>query len=80
MFNEETFTGLLKKITHADDFVTLIFKLPTGEYAHTFTGPKYRNYRFWKDYRIGDEITGLKWHDRNKKRIDADCPPAPKDE
>ena len=67
-------TGKLIRITPSGDFVTLLFKLGPKEYAHTFTGERYRNYKVWSEFKIGDELDGLRWSDAKKKRIDADSP------
>lgn len=66
--------GKLIRITHSGDFVTVLFKLGVKEYGFTYTGEQYRNYSTWKQFKIGDEVDGLKWNDEKKRRIDADSP------
>ncbi len=74
MTSTESFTGTLTKITQHDKFDTYSFKLSdsNGGFGLTYTGPNYRNYANWKDYKIGDTVEGLTWKNKQKKLIDAD--------
>jgi hypothetical protein len=74
MLKENNFTGSLIKITQNDKFVTYGFKLSENGFGYTYTGPNYRNFANWKDYKIGDTVEGLTWLNEDKKLIDADSP------
>lgn len=66
--------GKLIRITPSGDFITLLFKLGEKKYGRTYTGKRYRNYSIWSQFKIGDEVDGLRWKDERRQIIDADSP------
>jgi len=64
--------GKLIRITPSGEFITLLFKMGEKKYGRTYTGKRYRNYSIWNQFKIGDEVDGLRWKDERRLLIDAD--------
>jgi hypothetical protein len=74
MQNKQLIDGLLKRISEGGKFTTYLFRLSDGTYGRVFSGPKYRNFHNWKDFKIGDMVSGLVWYDEVKGILDGDSP------
>ena len=66
--------GCLIKIANGHKFTTYLFRLADGNVGRVYTGPQYRNFHNWKDFRTGDFVSGLVWYDEVKKTLNADSP------
>ena len=66
--------GTLVRIAPSGGFETLLFKVGEKKYGRTYTGKRYRNYSTWSQFKIGDEVDGLRWKDERRQIVDADSP------
>ena len=68
--------GELRRVTNGGRFQCLLIKFENGKWGRTYTGEDFRNFDLWRDFKVGDHITGLKWKDEKKGILDADSPVA----
>lgn len=71
---ETYMSGSIVRITPSGDYVLVLVRLEDGRYGRTYTGERYRNYYFWRELKVGDLITGLRWKKESQLIIDADSP------
>jgi len=66
--------GEILRIIPSGDFVTYIVKVSekSPKTGRTYTGKSFRNYAFWKDFKVGDRISGIGWKNETRGIIDAD--------
>lgn len=66
--------GKIIRVVEGEKFLTFLIWLKEGVCGRTYSGPSYRNFDHWKDFKVGDSVGGLEWKDKNKKILDADSP------
>jgi hypothetical protein len=66
--------GTIIRVTPSGDYVLVLIQVEDGRYGRTYTGDRYRNYHFWREMKIGDHITGLRWKREDRLLIDGDSP------
>jgi hypothetical protein len=66
--------GIIVRMAPAGDYILVLVKLDDGRYGRTYTGERYRNYHFWRELKVGDHVTGLRWKNERQLIIDADSP------
>jgi hypothetical protein len=71
---ETLMSGRIVRISPGDSYVLVLIQVEDGRYGRTYTGERYRNYHFWRELKVGDFITGLKWKKEAQLIIDADSP------